>query len=338
MASQAKSGFSTEGTQYATDSSYYLLDTVPGAGSVIEGPVTVTNNLTVTGNETVQGALGVAGNITAPGLFAPSAAALTVSGVGSNFLSMLPTGDIRLITGTTAGTPADRITISNADVPGTLAQLNGLDINGGLVTLQAGAGGTGRLNLYNKGNGGLSLLNDCAGSSMLIQNATASASLSVLNTGTGNLNITNASTGSTDLNIVNTNPTGQIYVTNSAGNVYITSGSASNNFILIGPSAATGAGVTLSNGLSCTGSFAAPLAIGASYVMTTNKGFFSTNQAICIIFFPSYLGVGTGRQGIALISGIDGQAYSPLSATQDGVSLNLSFLPGGNNFFKIVVL
>lgn len=338
MASQAKSGFSTEGTQYATDGSYYLLDTVPGSGSVIEGPVTVTNNLTVTGSETVQGALGVAGNITAPALFAPAGAALTVSGVGSNFLSLLPNGDLRLITGTTPGTPADRITITNADVPGTLAQLNGLDISGGLVTLQSGVNGTGRLNLFNKGNGGLSLLNDSTGSSMLIQNATASASLTVLNTGTGNFNITNASTGFTDLNIVNSNPTGQIYVSNSVGNVYITSGPAANNNIRIGPSAATGAGVTLSNGLSCTGSFSAPLAIGASYVMTTNKGFFSTNQAICIIFFPSYLGVGTAYQGIALISGIDGQAYAPISATQDGVSINLAFLPAGNNFFKIVVV
>jgi len=80
---QAKSGFSTEGTQYGTDGSFYLLDTVPGSGSVIEGPVTVTNNLTVTGSETIQGALGVAGNITAPGVFQVAGAAAPLSLVGS---------------------------------------------------------------------------------------------------------------------------------------------------------------------------------------------------------------------------------------------------------------
>lgn len=341
MASQAKGGFSTEGTQYATDSSYYLLDTVPGSGSVIEGPVTVTNNLTVTGSETVQGSLGVAGNITAPGLFAPPAAAaplalvgsttftggvkisvpfgatgqVSVEGGGSNFLGLPANGNINLITGSVPGTVADRITISNAGV-GTLTQLNGIDISGGLVTLNGGQGGTGNVRIINEGNGGLSLSNS----------------------GASGLSITNASSGFTDLNIVNTNPTGQVYLTNATSGVYITSGPAANVNVRIGPSAATGGGVSLTNGLACTGSFSAPVPIGAAYVMTTNKGFFSTDQAICVVFFPQFLGVGTAYQGIALISGIDGQAFSPVSVSQNGVSATFAFLPGGNNFFKIVVV
>lgn len=82
MATQVRSGFSTEGTQYALNNSYYLLDTVPGSGSVIDGPVTVSGNLIVTGSETVLGAQSVGGNITAPSLSAPSTQAtpLTITG------------------------------------------------------------------------------------------------------------------------------------------------------------------------------------------------------------------------------------------------------------------
>lgn len=83
MALQLRSGFATEGTQYATDSSYYLLDTVPGSGSVIVGPVTVSGNLVVTGTETVQGALAVASNITAPSLSAPPTQATPLIITGS---------------------------------------------------------------------------------------------------------------------------------------------------------------------------------------------------------------------------------------------------------------
>jgi len=69
---QASSSFSTEGTQYATNNSYYLLDTVPGSGDAIPGPVTISATppsvaLTVAGNEIVTGALGVTGNVTVAG-------------------------------------------------------------------------------------------------------------------------------------------------------------------------------------------------------------------------------------------------------------------------------
>jgi hypothetical protein len=89
MSLQLQAGFSTEGNQYAKDSSYYLLDTVPGSGSNIAGPITVTGNLVVTGTETVQGAQSVggaqtvAGPITAPSLSAPTGQVTPLTLTGS---------------------------------------------------------------------------------------------------------------------------------------------------------------------------------------------------------------------------------------------------------------
>lgn len=102
MASQLKSGFATEGNQYATDSSYYLLDTIPGSGSTIAGPITITGNLVVTGTETViggqsvGGAQTVAGPITAPSLSAPTGQVtpLTVTGSLAGTTLTSPAGAI----------------------------------------------------------------------------------------------------------------------------------------------------------------------------------------------------------------------------------------------------
>jgi len=322
---QAKSGFSTEGTQYATDSSYYLLDTVPGSGSVIEGPVTVTNNLTVTGSETVQGALGVAGNITAPGVYAlPGAAAplalvgsttasggvkiglpfgatgaVSVEGGGANFLSLPANGDIKLITSAVPGTVADHITISNAGV-GTLAQLNGLDISGGNVNLVGGRGGTGQLRLNSVGNLGISIVNSFG-----------------------------------DFFAGNDNPNGSMTLASTGGPFSIIGSVSTADPIQIGSYNSVN-GVSLTSGLSVTGAVGAVVPIGTGTTMLTNKGFFSTTQTICIVVFPFSLS--SGNHGIALVQGIQGSTFSPISVVQNGTSVILSFVPGNTQSFSIVVL
>lgn len=115
---QALSGFATEGTQYAMNNSYYLLDTVPGAGNVLDGPITVAGNLVVTGTETVQGALGVAGNVNAPSMTSPAVLSLT----GANGLSAVATtGNVGVTS--TAGTVT--VTSSgNANVTSTAGNVN----------------------------------------------------------------------------------------------------------------------------------------------------------------------------------------------------------------------
>ena len=70
--SQASSSFATEGTQYARNNSYYLLDTVPGPGDAIPGPVTISATppsvaLTVAGTTIMTGAASVSGVLNAAG-------------------------------------------------------------------------------------------------------------------------------------------------------------------------------------------------------------------------------------------------------------------------------
>jgi hypothetical protein len=334
MASQALSGFSTEATQYGKSSSYYLLDNVPGAGSVIEGPVTVTNNLTVTGSQIVQNSLGVLGNLTAAGLAPPAGSTaplaivgstattggvkvsvpagatgqVSVEGGGTNFLGLPANGNINLITGAVPGTVADRITISNAGV-GTLTQLNGLDISGGDVTLNGGQGATGKVAIINEGNGGLGLTN-------------SAGSLSIVNTGTGMFMQNN--TINAPMTLLNTvGPIAILGDTNPGNSIRIGSGDSAN-------------GVFLQSGLSCEGSYAAPIAIvGGVYVMTTNKAWLSTTATVNIIALPGALA--NGNRGVALIQAQAGRMYAPLSATCDGNFINIGFAPGFNQFFTIVV-
>jgi hypothetical protein len=69
---QASSAYSTSGNQYNATNSYFLIDSVPGSGDAIPGPVTISATLpavalTVAGNEVVTGALGVTGNVTTAG-------------------------------------------------------------------------------------------------------------------------------------------------------------------------------------------------------------------------------------------------------------------------------
>ena len=115
--SQALSGFATEGTQYAQDNSYYVLDGVPGAGNVLDGPITVAGNLVVTGTETVQGALGVAGNVNAPSMTSPAVLSLTgATGVSA----VATTGNANV----TASTGNVNVTSTTSNVNLTAGQFN----------------------------------------------------------------------------------------------------------------------------------------------------------------------------------------------------------------------
>lgn len=322
---QAKSGFSTEGTQYTTDKAYYLLDTVPGSGSVIEGPVTITGNLTTTGSETIQGSLSVAGNITAPGVFqiagaaAPlalvgsstatggvavslpggSTGAITLTGAGTNSLVLPANGNISLTTNTTT-TPADRITIANTIGP----VFNGLDISGADVRLVGGVGGGGRLSMVSNGSGGVLIAN----------------------------------TGG-DIELITARPTpgSQLLLTNQTGPTNITVGNNPIYPIRLGCVFDSANGVQLVSGLLSQGASGpgAVIPIGVGLTMASNKGFFSTDQSICIVVFPGPLS--NGNRGVAIVQRIAGLFFSPLSVIDSGTSVILSFLPGATNSFSVLV-
>lgn len=133
MASQLRSSFSTEGTQYSVDNSYYLLDTVPGAGNIISGPITISGNLTVTGTETVLGAQSVGGNITAPSLSAPptQVAPLTITGSSNGTTLTLP-----------ANAPGPVVVSHPVGASVTLAQNDNIDLasSTGNITLTTSLG------------------------------------------------------------------------------------------------------------------------------------------------------------------------------------------------------
>jgi len=100
--SQASSSFATEGTQYARDNSYYLLDTVPGPGDAIPGPVTISATppsiaLTVAGTTIMTGAAGVSGVLTAAGGLLTNAIAAETAGPGG--LLELTSGGALNVTG-----------------------------------------------------------------------------------------------------------------------------------------------------------------------------------------------------------------------------------------------
>lgn len=77
MQGQTKNGLAAEGTQYALNNSFYALDSVPGAGVTLQGPVTIAGNLTTTGNANVIGDF-TAASVNAPVL--ASQQSLAISG------------------------------------------------------------------------------------------------------------------------------------------------------------------------------------------------------------------------------------------------------------------
>jgi len=323
---QSKSGFSTEGTQYGTDRSFYLLDTVPGAGSVIEGPVTVTGNLLVTGNETIQGALGVAGNITAPGVFQVAGAAAplnligssttsggvtvghnigsqgttNINGAGSNALILKPNGDADLLVPT-----ADTIRIANQTSPG----FNGLVVAPTGVSMDSGPGAT-RATLAAGGTLG-ALIDSSFGPITLRVNPTAILQALTLE--------------------------------NTQGPITITGGTNPGTGITIGCPLSFN-GVFLSSGLQCVGSATAPFVVpspgGAGlYIMTTNKAFLQTTAITLTVSYPANI-FGGPPNGQCIITPVFGTSYAPQggSGVGSGNLVSFVFTPGSTNTFCITVI
>jgi hypothetical protein len=327
MASQVTSGFSTEATQYAYDNSYYLLDNVPGAGDVLQGPITVTGNLTTTGNEIVQGALGVVGVATAeaysarPGKTDP----LTVTGTAGS------SGGLTLQAGGTGNIVLQGAATIGATASGNVA----LTSLGGSVALQAGSG-TALVQTQANGNVSVSSLTGATTtSSVLITNSNTAGSATL--TLAGSAGATLATTG-------NFKP---ITFTASGNMIMNPTGTWTVNPVQATTSPAlaveSGGQVTMLNGLVCHGSASAPqLITGGFFQMTVNKGFFYTvGDATVIVAFPrafSVAGSPSYATGYGVIKGIATNSYSPLVAYDNGIVFNLAFTPSSTNYFQILVL
>jgi hypothetical protein len=145
MASQTKSAFATEGTQYGLDSSYYLLDTVPGPGSVLQGPITITGNLTTTGTTTSQGNLSApavaTSNVTSAATLSLTASAgnVNINAQGGNNVSLVGQNLVAPMLGgvsiTSGATPGSTLSM----VPDGTINLNGLGA-GSSVKIEALSG------------------------------------------------------------------------------------------------------------------------------------------------------------------------------------------------------
>jgi hypothetical protein len=141
---QATSGYATSGNQYNSTNSYFLIDSVPGSGDSIPGPVTISATvpavaLTVAGNEIVTGALGVSGfftassgvyttgvqPITAPGTLVIGNAVCTTSVVGGEVFVESQAGDIVM-------TAAAKVQIEGDSIVPTVASVS-LGNSGGAV-------------------------------------------------------------------------------------------------------------------------------------------------------------------------------------------------------------
>lgn len=148
MASQVTSGYATEGTQFAQDNSYYLLDTLAGPGDIIAGPITITGNLSVTGTTTLQGpaaALSLNTNtITAPG---PAA---TYASAGSLAISAVTTASLAGARADVTASAAGGVNVTAAAGPVNLTASTGLVASAGnaIVVRSTGpAGATGNASL-----------------------------------------------------------------------------------------------------------------------------------------------------------------------------------------------
>ena len=159
MASQTVSGFATEGTQYASDNSYYLLDRVPGTGSVLEGPITITGNLITTGTTTSQGALAAPSVNVATGVTAQTVTCTEVvaQGVRANRFRQPVGSTDPMSLEPNAGNRFDVVSGGNVNITtgaGGLMTLQGDPVGGGGVIVK-GRGPNGSAVLANEGDFGV---------------------------------------------------------------------------------------------------------------------------------------------------------------------------------------
>jgi hypothetical protein len=308
MASQVSSGFSTEGNQYAKDNSFYLLDTLPGAGDVIVAPVTIAGpigspGLIVQGTTTLQGAAAALSLNTNTITAGPAAAIYSASG----------TQTISSATGTTITAAANGIAL-NATGSGGVRIAGGagsvVDVSGASITLRS----SGNISSAATGNNALSA--------------------------TGAMNLGGASLGLTAVGLASVQSSSFIAASNNvAGGMSMVNQNSSgyyvnsvNNSASLGYSNLIAGEVFLDSGLAIPtgqGSFSAPATIpaagGGGYIwqMTGNKAFLQTAGAagtVVIVLFPA--GVVT-QNWIPLIGQIGVTSTNVAAAYTDGVSVIL---------------
>ena len=309
MASQTLSGYATEGTQYSVDGSYYVLDSIPGSGNVLDGPITVAGNLTTTGNTSVLGSLGSAGPLTA--------ATVNTSNVSPSAGQTTPL----IVTGLAAGVT---VTSSGPTI-----------VNGGSVAVSATTG-----NLTMQSVSSNVLISRGATSSIGMSN-----DVTVLNTTLdGKINLTTQGNLG-GINIVANGATGVVYLEGGFG-VQLANASSStstpNRILATGSytSVSTGnfefpAGLYLNPGM---GTFAASQLISGGINMVGNKGVFrstSGDVASVVIFDPR-----VAPNGVALYGKVGTNAFAPALAVQNGSALTITWdlVSAPQSTFWIVVM
>jgi len=296
MASQVTSGYSTEGTQYATDNSYYLLDTLSGSGSTILGPVTVSGNITVTGTTTLQGAAGAlslnTNTITANG---PAA---TYSSAGKLAVS-------------TASTAADSLTLTSA---------GGASLSAAAGPVTVSTAGVNPLNLSSPA--GPVVMTCGPAHAVTVQGG----AMSLLAQGPVALNsATSGITINSQLNSQLTSSAGSVAVLGAGGGILCqsaaTAASSGAGVELVNSSLALGRGVQLYPSM---GTFAAPalatqVGPGHTFGITGNKAFITTGGASAtLIISPPPFG---GTQWIAVVGQIGNTPTNVASVVQNGGSI-----------------
>lgn len=319
MASQVTSGYATEGTQYAQNGSFYILDTVPGSGSAIPGPVTVTGNLTVTGTTTLLGAAAApsfnTNTITAPGPAATysSAGKLAVStaSTASDSLTLTSAGGATL---SAAGVNALNLSSPAGPVVVTCGPAHAVTVQGAAISVLAT--GTAAIN----SSTAAATVNGTTGLTLATSGGTANLAgpTVALTSGAGNINLT-AATATSRVNIVNS----------ASNGIGIAS---ANDAVTFGYDINLGGETFMTKGLAVgvgQGTFAAPQQVpqptpGANvFQMTTQKAFLTTGVnaggvAGVVVLFPT--GGAATQNWIPLVGQIGVGATNVASVYTNGAS------------------
>jgi filamentous hemagglutinin len=366
MASQTSSSFSTEGTQYAKDNSYYLLDSAPGAGISIVAPVTIagapgTPGLIVQGTTTLAqtGALSLNTNTITAG---PAAATYAASGnltVTSNAALSL-TG----VNTTLASSAATVINGPRIDMITTAA--GGINLTaGGAGDVTLTASGSGPVSVVSA-NASATLQSIPAGSITIAPSVAGSPAINVNSIGpmntlvTGGNQVNAVSGGSITTNVtgagafMSTNVSGSysaairdnITMQSTLGNVLVESQAGTLSLLSVGnTNLQSSAGAVTLQGFT-TSSISAQ----GQIVVTYNDAFLAANAYGVEVFGKTRL-----RNGFAALTG-QGTFAAPATATSVGpghtfqmtgnkafittggasTTLIVSFLTSGQNYIAQV--
>jgi hypothetical protein len=300
MASQVTSGYSTEGTQYAQNNSFYLLDTVPGAGAAIPGPVTIAGNLTVTGTTTLQGAAGA-------------------TSLNTNVITAGPA-------------PASYTATGNLSITalGSLSEIaNGITLNSLNGNVSVGGVGSGSIVMSPATGGSVNVTSAAVNLNASTQAIVSGPVAQVVSSANGSLVVSPGSgPGSTKVSLSSTLGSvaiaanglgGDVNVSSQVGDVILSAAAGASRVTVIQSAGAAnnGFGVEvrgkafLTQGLALgptQGTYAAPAAatnLGGAYgfTMLTNKAFITTGGAVGISLTIDFPG-GAGADFIPILSQI----------------------------------